>query len=418
MKPAKTDRSGSRQAPAVRAEVAIAECGSYDPAEVTSALERALAAAGGLDSVVKRGDRVFVKPNHLGEHPIELAINTHPAVLGAVCEALLELGARVVVGDGLTKPGDGPFRTSGIYDACKKLDVELVNLRGTDYARVEIPGGTVDAVHFSRLALDSDLIITMPKLKTHVLTQFTGAVKNSYGFLPDKLRATLHRRFIEPKRFSAVVVDVFSVKAPALAVMDAVVALEGEGPSRGGRPKEMGLLLASRDCVALDAVSTALAGFEPAEISTTRIAAERGLGVGDLDDIDVVGTPMAEALSPGFARPKSIEGVRAMLDAAPAFVTKALGKVLELSKEFPVVVRDACIGCGLCERHCPAGAVKITNGKAVIDYALCISCFCCQEFCESDAIKVGRTRTGQTILNIFQTFKRVSHAMRSGKKQV
>jgi uncharacterized protein (DUF362 family)/Pyruvate/2-oxoacid:ferredoxin oxidoreductase delta subunit len=375
-----------------------------------------MAAIGGLDKIVKSSDKVFIKPNHLGNHPIERGINTHPLVLGEMCKMLLDLGAKITVGDGLDKSGLKPFKKSGTFQVCDKLGISLVNLKGSDYELVKIPNTIVKTVHFSRIALESDLIITMPKLKTHVLTLYTGAVKNSYGFLPEGFRADLHRQFIEPKRFSEAVVDVFDIKRPALAIMDAVVALEGNGPSRSGHPREVGLLLASRDCVALDSVASALIGFEPDEIVTTKIAAERGYGTNDLDHIDISGEPLQELLISDFAHPKSIESIRTLLDAAPPVVTKALGQLAMIGKEFPLVKWDACIGCALCQRHCPSDAIKVTEGKAVVNYSLCISCFCCQEFCESDAIAVGRTRIGEAVFTLFHAFKRLKRIIRSKKK--
>jgi len=380
------------------AQVAVTRCPDYDPTALKHALADALNLIGSLGSVVKPSHRVLLKINHLGSHHrIDSAINTHPEFLRVVVELVREITPDVVVADGLDVRGFDGFTSSGTLEICRQLDVELLNFRGAGYREVTCSDfETIDRVPMACAALDADVVITLPKLKTHMLCLMTNAVKNNYGFVPLRLRVNYHRQFADPDVFSNLVVDLFRARVPELAIVDAVDALEGTGPSRGGVPKRLGLVLAGRDCLAVDAVSAAIMGLEPAEVATNAHAARRGLGEADLAKIDVLGERIEDVRSP-FRLPASRLLVQGVLRRLPAWVMRFFGAFSGSMREFPRVVRDHCIGCGLCVRHCPEDAVTLVDGKAVIDRERCIACFCCQEFCESDAIGVRRRLLGRIL---------------------
>jgi len=395
----------------MRARVAVTRCPSYDPRVLREALSRSLSLIGSLTDVVKPGDRVLLKINHLGEHPPETAIDTHPAFLRAVVDLVREITPDVVVADGLDSPGLGGFEKSGILSACRELDVELLNFKGRPYREIRRAGfETVTSIAVAEAALDADVVITLPKLKTHMLCLMTNAVKNNYGFIPLRLRVNYHCQFPEPDAFSNMVVDVFEALRPHLVLVDAVTALEGTGPSRGGVPKPLGLVVAGRDCVAVDAVCAALMGLEPTEVASTRHAARRGLGEADLARIDVLGESI-DAVSSPFRLPSN----RMLMDAAitrlPAWVVRAVTGLIRSTREYPNVVRTRCIGCGLCVRHCPVHAVTLVDGKARIDLGRCIACFCCQEFCESDAIGVTHRPVGRVASFVLRLQRRIRRIM-------
>jgi uncharacterized protein (DUF362 family) len=262
--------------------VAIVRSESYERGTVARALTECLELLGGLTRWVGPGKRVLIKINHLGDHTPEEAIIVHPVVtelLASLCKAV---GAEVVVGDGLGRSGLEGFCQSGTLAATQAAGVTLVNFKGSPYPSVPVQGRFLSQVPVAQAVQDADVVINLAKMKTHVLTLLTGAVKNTYGYPPVGLCQNLHRQYATPAEFAQVVVDVFQARPPDLAVVDAVVALEGYGPSRGGRPKPVGLLLASEDAVALDAVLGALMGLGPDEVATTVNASQRGLGEGDL----------------------------------------------------------------------------------------------------------------------------------------
>ena len=379
------------------ARVVITRCPSYEAHPLQEALERSLSLIGSLSEVVKPGQRVLLKINHLGQHHPRWAVNTNPHFLRAVIQLVREVTGDVVVADGLNGPGVGGFEISGTLDVCRDLDVELVNFKGAPYREVRSPDfEMVEAIPIAEAALEADVVITLPKLKTHMLCLMTNAVKNNYGFIPMRLRSNYHRQFPSPDEFSNLVTDVFSAHRPHLAIVDAIVALEGTGPSRGGAPKELGLIVAGRDCVAVDAVSAAVMGLAPADVATTRHAARRGLGETELANIEVVGESIRSVRNP-FSLPASPMLIESALARMPVSIRSVLGTLVRSTREYPWVVARRCIGCGLCVEHCPMGAVRLVNGKAKIDRSQCIACFCCQEFCESDAIAVTRRPLGLAV---------------------
>jgi len=393
--------------------VSLIAAETYEPATVRRAVDEAIAEAGGLDGIVSRGDRVFVKINHLGNHPSDSGIITHPEIAAAVAGHLKDLGARVTLGDGLETEGHAFFGDSGYLETAKRYGLELVNLKGAEYVDTPTPSGGHLAI--ASAALEADCIINVPKLKTHALTLMTCAVKNFYGLLPQYLRRNLHRDHIVPKNFAAAVVDIYQAVKPAFHVVDAITTLEGFGPSRGGKPKHLGLVMAGADGVAVDAVAATIIGMNPLDIATTRIAAERGLGVADLARIDLRGIPLTRAAAKDFALPESMSHLTNFIDRLPGPVARCIAQFAGLMREIPRIVPRRCIACGLCRKHCPQGAIRIDK-VAHIDYTRCISCFCCQEFCQSDAIELSHTAAGKLILNAYNTVRSIAKRGRRREK--
>ncbi|KPK41611.1 MAG: hypothetical protein AMK72_15070 [Planctomycetes bacterium SM23_25] len=343
----------------------------YDRA--ADAVERAFA-----DHAPPVGGRTcLVKPNILGAVPPERHVNTHPTVVAAAIAALERRGAaRITVGDnsGMRAYGSNEHaaRVAGIFEAAGGRYVNL----GASPVETALESDFVERLAFSREVLECDLLVSLPKMKTHVATGITGAVKNTYGHLVGGEKTRLHREAVGPENFARAVVDVYQVRPPDLVVMDAVVAMEGQGPS-GGRSRNVGRILASTNAVALDACMAAMMGIEPRSIPMLRIAEERGLGPADLAAIDIDGpfevVPKFRTCSVGMGFGTWISRI-----ATYVFMTQ------------PTVRLKNCVACGSCAQACPVEAVTMTDAGPAIDYAKCISCFCCHEMCRYEAMDLSR----------------------------
>ena len=210
-----------------------------------------------------RGKTVLIKPNVLGSRRPREGIVTHPAVLRAVVDKVEAMGpAAIVVGDnpGLFDYGanEACFEKTGLMAAAKGYYQNI----GNDSSQVAFNPDFMPTVSLSRIVLEADIIISLPKFKTHGLTVMTGAMKNSYGFLPGAQKARLHKAAGSPARFHDVVVEVFRLRVPDFFLVDAVVGMEGNGPASPDL-REIGLILASDNAVALDAVIAAMMGWSP-----------------------------------------------------------------------------------------------------------------------------------------------------------
>jgi uncharacterized protein (DUF362 family) len=235
------------------------------------------------ESLVPRGARVVVKPN-LCTAVAERweASNTNPDVTATVVEMLRTRTRDIVIGesDGLRQKAQDAFAVSGYVDMARRLDVRLVNFSETPWERVECESaGTIE---LPRLMLEAEVFVTLPVLKTHALTYFTGALKNQWGCLPQYNRILLH------KHLDPLLATLHRVFNPKLAVMDAIIAMEGRGPANG-KPRRMDLVLASRDSVALDATAMRLVGLEPSRSRHVVLTAHAGLGRMTPDAIEVDG---------------------------------------------------------------------------------------------------------------------------------
>ncbi len=364
--------------------VYIARCPDYDRTPVEAALHASLEALSDASTLIQAGQQVLLKVNLLQAQPPEKAVTTHPALVAAVARWVKSQGATPIIAD---SPG-GLFNVRTLrhfYDVTGMADAAMDSgaVLNYDVGALQVPvpeGRATQMLDAIRVAVEADAIICLPKLKTHGLTQMTGAVKNLFGAVPGLTKGAYHARFPTVDRFSAMLIDNWLRHKPVLTVMDAVVGMEGDGPS-GGDPRQIGLLLTSTDGIALDVVAAAVVGMPPASVPTVAAAKRRGLTSGRVEDVEIVGAELDSVRVPGFKLPRTgAPHTRMIPDAVPRFITNQL---LANPHAGP-----KCTACGVCVQNCPVHAIDIVAGRAHTDLKRCIHCFCCQELCPENAVEL------------------------------
>ncbi len=366
--------------------VALVKCDDYDEENVLSTVRRSVDLLGGMKTFVGNGQRVLLKVNLLrGDRP-ERAVTTHPAVVRAVTLLVQEAGGEVVIGD---SPG-GPnsvmllrraYKHSGYEQVAKETGASL----NEDLSSALIPcrgGQLIKELDILNAVESADVVIPLPKLKTHVLTGFTGATKILFGVIPGLTKAAYHVKLPDVDQFSHMLLDIVAhVRAP-LYIMDGVVAMHGDGPGAGD-PFPVGGMLAATDAVAMDRTAAALVGLAPDGISTLSAAAERGMGPASLDDIDIVGDGLDAFSITGFRTASAPSKIGRRLPNIVRRIT--LGQTVSSPYAGP-----KCIGCGVCAAACPVKAITITDKRAHMDLSTCIRCYCCHETCPEQAVELQR----------------------------
>ena len=325
-----------------------------------------------------KGQKVLIKPNVLRGSDVKEGVTTHPAVLRAVVEKVLTMKpASLIVGD---NPGamsyganEHSFEKTGLMEASLGYYQNI----GNDSVKLSFNPDFVPMVSVSRAVLEADVIISLPKFKTHGLTVLTGAIKNSYGYLPGAQKAKLHKAAGSPERFHEMVVDVFNLRVPDFFLMDAVVGMEGNGPASPDL-RDIGLILASDNGVALDGVMATMTGCDPGRLRFLQKAKKMGLGDYDFRKNEIIGH--LELLS-DFKLPPL--GGETVVDNPSIQETLAQRIMLR-----PVADPEKCTACGTCIDQCPVGALSMTHDIPEVDPAICIICFCCQEMCPEKAIEL------------------------------
>ncbi len=359
--------------------VSVVRCDTYELEAVRRAAAAVLAPLGGMGRFVRPGMRVLLKPNLLEAAEHQQAVTTHPMVVQALVEQVQEAGGSALIGDspgGPVEVGPRVYRKSEMTAVAERTGATLVPFDKVTWKRLN------GADYFiARPIFEADLVINLPKLKTHNLVLYTGAVKNLFGTIPGTRKREVHCRAIGVQDFSQVLVDVLELVRPGLTVMDGIVGQEGYGPGKSGTPHRYNCLAASTDGVALDAVITHAMGYRPGEVLHVTLAAERGLGIAEAQAIRIEGEQ--QALEFGQLRlPRSYLFLR-----VPSWVGAWLGKRIRLR---PRLDTAECIGCGECSQVCPPQA--IAKGRPPhFDLTACVGCMCCAEICPQGAIRPKRT---------------------------
>jgi uncharacterized protein (DUF362 family)/Pyruvate/2-oxoacid:ferredoxin oxidoreductase delta subunit len=336
--------------------------------------------------------RVLLKPNLLSTAGLEKAVTTHPAIVQAVAELVQGAGGTVFIGDSPAGPVElgaaeshhfgEVWRTSGMAEVAASAGAALAPFVEVTWKRL----GSQD-YFIARPVLEADLVINLPKLKTHAFALYTGAVKNLFGVIPGGRKREIHLRAPGISDFSRALVDVLELVRPGLTIMDGIIGQEGEGPGTRGTPRPYGCLAASIDPVALDSVLTAAMGFRPGQVQHLAQAASRNLGSSDPDAIRIVGNP--EALRFGRVKLPATH----WYFRAPAWITAPVHRSARLR---PAVLDSRCAGCGQCAVVCPRDAIE-PGQPPRFDLDLCVGCMCCAEICPEGAIEARRGRVARLI---------------------
>jgi uncharacterized protein (DUF362 family)/Pyruvate/2-oxoacid:ferredoxin oxidoreductase delta subunit len=362
----------------VKSSVSIVRCQSYDEEEALKGLRKAIGLLGGIEHFVQKGNRVLLKPNLLYGKPPEKAVTTHPSIVKGMIKIVREGGGIPFIGD--SPAVGGLLRTAekaGIKRVADEMNCPLVEF---DRPVLSAKGA---GKHFKQLEIDQailevDVIINLPRWKTHVNTLLTLGVKNLFGCVPGPRKALWHLRAGEDRKlFAQVLVDLYQVVKPPLTVLDGIVGMEGNGPN-SGRPIPLGLILASNDALSIDQVVCDLLGISRKALLTNRVAFEQGIGG---DGIEVLGERVGDVRIPRFQFPP-LSGADWNL---PGFIRKALKNALSTK---PVIEEGKCVLCNRCMEICPPKALTRKAKGFTFDYGKCIRCFCCQEVCSEGAIEI------------------------------
>ena len=340
-----------------------------------------------LGDRIQSGNRVLVKPNFLAPAKPDKAILTHPLVVQAAVEYVLEKGGRPLVAD---SPGLGSFervlKEGGFKDVFGKIDgyVEFKPFKATVKVNIGEPFGQIS---IARSAVDSDVVINLAKLKTHTQMLLTLGVKNLFGCIVGLKKPEWHMRSgVDRNMFARLLVQIYQAIKPAATIVDGILALEGQGPGRRGRPRHVGVMVGSRSGIAADAAICRMLKFAPHQLPTLRAAEELGL----LDDEPKIMGDFSEILD--YQLPKL-----GSLTFGPKFMQKYMRKHFI---QRPVVEPAVCKMCGECWSICPAGAITPYEKIIGFDYDRCIRCYCCIEVCPHGALQAVETIPGRLLRRI------------------
>lgn len=365
-------------------DVAVVRCKTYDVETVKPALEEALNAVNGLDFVMP-GMKIIIKPNLVSFKKPDAAATTHPALLEALVEMLLARGADVTIGDSPGGPHSLPllnrvYAATGM-DRLEKLGAKLN--RNMNEKTVDFPEGKVlKNFTYTEYLDEADAIIDFCKLKSHGMLGMSAAVKNLFGTIPGLKKPEVHYKFQNDAEFTDMLVDLNEYFKPRLAICDAVVGMEGNGPT-AGTPRQIGAIIASKSTYYADVVGAELIGMNIDGLPTLQAAYERGFAPASSKNLRVYGDIRALTVDDFKAPP--VRGLSFMRKGNVLhFISKA---ALEHK---PTLKKRLCVGCGECARMCPAKAIEMKNKKPHINREKCIRCFCCQEFCPRAAMVAHR----------------------------
>ena len=367
--------------------VHITRCDDYEPDVLKKQIGEHLARYPKFDELT--GKKVLLKLNLLSARDPENAVTTHPVFVKAVIMELSERGAKVTIAD---SPGglfnevalQTVYDATGISKIAKETGADL-NFNTSHHFRKFPEGRFTKNFIVCDYLNGHDLIIALPKIKTHMLCGLTCASKIMFGIVPGTEKVKYHTRFPDPIDFSKMLLDLTDASKTDLFLVDGIIGMDGKGPARG-RPRKVGAIISGTNPLAIDLHVARMVGLRPDNIPILQAGFQQGR-ISEDERIDVSGSGNEIFLKEKF-KPSS-GGIVSVLTPGP--VRRA---VIGLTTRKPKISHRRCVGCGVCRVNCAGNAITIRNGKARIDYSKCIRCYCCHELCPHDAVYLTARETG------------------------
>jgi uncharacterized protein (DUF362 family)/Pyruvate/2-oxoacid:ferredoxin oxidoreductase delta subunit len=375
-------------------KVYLAPCGDYDAAQILENMRSGLSHLG-IGSGVIQGKRVLIKPNLLKSSTPEEAVVTHPEFFRAAVRLVKALrGTPILAESPAFQPLAKVMKKAGYDRVAEEEDCEVADPQNTEVLFCDGPA-RFKRFEISKAFFDADVVINLPKLKTHGLTYLTGAVKNLFGLIYGLNKSQWHLRAGSGMEFSSLLLDLYAALLQGaerpktfIHMMDAIIGMEGEGPGSSGVPKKIGALLMGQDALAVDAVAVGLIKLDRKRMHTLTLGRERELGATEPERIQILGSRLDDLVVHDYVASKSTG------DPSPVSRWPLNTEFFKnLLVERPVPSKERCTLCYQCKAICPGGAIQKSNGREPVPlyhYDKCIRCYCCMEICPEAAISLKR----------------------------
>ncbi len=365
------------------ADVSILKCPDYGEEKVVQIMNKLLDSAG-LDKI--SGKKILLKPNILYAAQPAKAVTTHPSVLKAVIKYLQKNSNTIFVGDSPAfQNQEAAASKAGLKQVTDECGATWQDF--TQTATIPAPDGKlVKNFQLATILKDVDIVISLPKMKTHSLMYYTGAIKNLFGLVPGLSKSALHLRFPDRDNFAQMIVDLNLAVKPNYAIMDAIVGMEGPGPG-SGYPRNVGLLLASDNVLALDLTAARIMGYKAETLPILSQALECGFWLKPGESINYPLEKAEDLLIKDYHLIHHLHDASMFRDYMPEW---AFRLVKNLTVKRPVFNPKICKLCGECVRICPAKALSVQENRIKADYTKCIRCYCCHEICSHHAITLKK----------------------------
>jgi len=346
-----------------------------------------------LYPTLKSLSSVLLKPNLLGAYPPDRAITTHPNLVAAVIEILKDHKISISLMDnpGGTVSAMKAYQITGMENLAKLYGITLINpVKNGIYTYNKNAKYTVN-----KAFIDAEAIINLAKLKTHMFTLFTGAIKNFYGTIPGLAKSNLHRLAPNPKKFAEFVVDIYEIIKDKVVfnLIDGIIGMDGDGPSTGD-VKKFDIVLGSKNAIALDYFASKFMGYKPEKIPITRIAAEReGM---DFNDFKLSGD-----FDENFVLPNcNIQAAERKNRILNLLSVPLKGFIKRFFWTIPYFEPKKCVQCKACVNFCPGKALSLEENDLApkIDPQKCILCMCCIEICPEHAVSLKKSFLGKMLI--------------------
>ena len=358
--------------------VSAVKCSSYRSDFIKEKVKEAITLAGGLPDKFRPGISVLLKLNLLTARSPELSVTTHPELVRAVIRYLKDKNiTSITMGDSPAGEHNWNYlwEITGMKKVAEEENVRLLPFE--NIKMISIDGN--DKVPVLKELNEFDAIISLPKLKTHVLTKMTGAIKNSYGLVIGSAKSFFHSRYPSPTKMSEFIAHVYGQLRPDFIVMDAIECMEGDGPNTG-RTLKAGIIFAGTDGVAIDSCACEVFDYKYDKIKTILTAYENDYGNADTTAIEKTGD--------AWEKLGTINGKHSKADTLSKFPEKLFNIITIFVRCRPNFDMTKCIGCGICMKACPQSAIHKSQQKIKVKSSKCVLCMCCVESCPHQAITI------------------------------